>query len=123
MEPTIEMGEIHKAWAGQWMKVKPHQSFRASQRIKAAGLEKGGLGAGDGTVALTFNHALVAVASVQEQVVEWNIQGYSGDVLPLTKEGVLSDDAPPDIIEQATIAIRDFYDAMRLPDFRNDEES
>ena len=55
-------------------------------------------------------------------MLEWNLQGYDGQLLPPSRIGVLSPEAPEDLIDQLVGAMSDYYEAQRPPNFRETED-
>lgn len=126
VETTIDMGTVWDGWAGQWIRVKPHQSFAQKQRYDSAGL--------NAEMAATERRqkakTTLQVTSVEkawvlfnDQVEEWNLLDVVGEPIPLSRQGLEGDAVPIDLIEQAVDAIADFYDAQRPPVFRENASS
>ena len=119
---TIELGELWDGWDGQWVKIKPWKFYAARERINASALDITKAGKDD-PMAVSRNVLAVTIAYVEEQVIEWNLIGYDGDPLPQGRAGVLSEAAPPDLIDYVIDEAETFYEAQRPPFAREKENS
>ena len=115
---TIELGELWDGWDGQWVKIKPWMSFASEKRIAHGAVSAShSLQPDDDDKKLEFivDSLRVTIAYVQEQIVEWNLLGYDGEPLPQGRAGVMSDVAPPRLIDAVIDAAGDFYEAQSPP--------
>ena len=126
-EHTIEMGELWEEWSGISATIRATRSYAAGLRIDEAGMraemlmqERKGKGTPDKPRSLDIVSQAVetAVAWVEEQVLGWNFTGYDGAVLPLGRAGVVSENAPYDLIDQLIGSMSDYYESQRPPVFR-----
>ena len=58
------------------------------------------------------------MALVQEAVVEWSLQDHNGEPIALTRDGLMGDAVPRDLVDQAVGEINDFYESQRPATFR-----
>lgn len=126
---TIEMGDVWEGWQGQWIKIKPYLSYAQQVTIEAKQVKttiqstttKGASEVAQAQVEASAVESMALLCEVA--VVEWNLQGYDGTVLPVGRLGVISPLAPFDLLDQAYGEIRDYYDSQRPPDFRERAKS
>ena len=119
---VIQMGEIWDGWDGQWIKIKPWMSYAASQAVEAAGVDASMSAGGERKVTLGITSVDAAAAWVKHQVLEWHLLDHEGNEIDATPDGIAGETVPPDLIDQAIGAISDYYEAMRPPPFREDED-
>ena len=123
MEPhVIDMGEVFEGWSGQTIKVKPWMSYAAATAIETAAIpQEAAAQDGDGEDAPTPLGSAVMARSwawIRHQVLEWSLRDYEGELIEHSFAGITGDAVPADLIDQAVVAIEEYYEALRPPAFR-----
>lgn len=114
---TIELGELWEGWRGQWVKVRPRLSYARQQAMEAVLTEElpADHPAADVPRMVRFN------AEVCDQaVLEWRLLGHDGEPLPQGIEGIMHDEAPPDLFAKMFRAIANFYGEQRPAPFQTE---
>ena len=117
---TIDMGEVHSGWAGQWVKIKPYLSYAADQSIEAAKYQIS-VAKGEDRGEVQIAGLGMACAMADHCIVEWNLLDYEGTPLPQGRQGIMHELASRDLIDQMIGQINDFYESQRPEVFREIE--
>ena len=125
-EHTIDLGEWSDDWAGQVVVIRPYLSYAASQRIETARVQmqtevtgnraqRRAVAASDSNmqVTATITSMDYATAVVDTCVLSWTLIGYDGQPLPQGTAGLMSDEAPSELLDVVIDAIGEFYEERR----------
>ena len=119
---TLNMADYSDDWADQSITLRPHLSYAADQRIETARVRMSTEVSSGGNKRTTDKQMEMtaavtpleyAVAVVEECVLSWTLLGYSGVTLPASRVGVMSEQAPAELLDVAVDAIVEFYEARR----------
>lgn len=118
---VIQMGDVWEEWRGQWVKVKPWMSHANAARIQAVSFAA--RATPDSAEALAHAVTERTVLFAELQVLEWHLIDLNGEEIERSREGVMGDATPPDLMEQVALAIDAYYEALRPPAFRRNDNA
>lgn len=114
---TIDLGELWEGWRGQWVKVRPRLSYARQQAMESVLIDDV---ADDDPVANVPRMVRFNCEVTDQAVIEWHLLGHDGEPLPQGVEGIMHEEAPPDLLAKMFREIANFYGEQRPAPFQSE---